>query len=151
MDAFTEQLALFIEREINEFFGVLPDGLFFVLETSDERSGAANFTGNSSCCAIFYAAMAGTRKSALLRISGGTAIIFFWIDGRWSSLSIVLPTFSGKQRCFLRYARPIWKAKCMSHPIPLLTPRGATSTYLNFSPCRIGIKSSGFFQRSEPC
>ena len=40
MDAFTEQLALFIEREIKDFFGVLPDGLFFVLETADElRSG----------------------------------------------------------------------------------------------------------------
>jgi hypothetical protein len=40
MGAFTEQLATFIERETKEFFGALPDGLFFVLETSDElRSG----------------------------------------------------------------------------------------------------------------
>ena len=40
MDAFREQLAFFIEREANEFFGALPDGLFFVLETSGTlRSG----------------------------------------------------------------------------------------------------------------
>jgi hypothetical protein len=37
---FKEQLAMFIEREALEFFGVLPDGLFFVLETSAAlRSG----------------------------------------------------------------------------------------------------------------
>ncbi|HSE90793.1 MAG TPA: hypothetical protein VLJ79_31575 [Candidatus Binatia bacterium] len=35
LGAFTEQLASFIEREAKEFFGALPDGLFFVLETSD--------------------------------------------------------------------------------------------------------------------
>ena len=40
MDAFRKQLAFFIEREANEFFGALPDGLFFVLETSGTlRSG----------------------------------------------------------------------------------------------------------------
>jgi hypothetical protein len=40
MDAFGERLASFIEREIKEFFGALPDGLFFILETSDTlRSG----------------------------------------------------------------------------------------------------------------
>lgn len=40
MDAFGERLVSFIEREIKEFFGALPDGLFFILETSDTlRSG----------------------------------------------------------------------------------------------------------------
>jgi hypothetical protein len=40
MRAFKEQLAFFIERETQEFFDALPDGLFFVLETSDAlRSG----------------------------------------------------------------------------------------------------------------
>jgi hypothetical protein len=40
MGAFTEQLATFIEREIKEFFGLPPDGLFLVLDTSDTlRSG----------------------------------------------------------------------------------------------------------------
>jgi hypothetical protein len=40
MGAFSERLASFIERETKEFFGVLPDGLFLVLETSDTlRSG----------------------------------------------------------------------------------------------------------------
>jgi hypothetical protein len=38
--AFREQLASFIERETREFFGALPDGLFFVLDSSDAlRSG----------------------------------------------------------------------------------------------------------------
>jgi hypothetical protein len=38
--AFTERLALLIERETREFFGALPEGLFFVLDTSDAlRSG----------------------------------------------------------------------------------------------------------------
>ncbi len=40
MRAFKEQLAFFIERETQEFFYALPDGLFFVLDTSDAlRSG----------------------------------------------------------------------------------------------------------------
>jgi hypothetical protein len=40
MAAFTERLALLIEREAREFFGALPDGLFLVLDTSDAlRSG----------------------------------------------------------------------------------------------------------------
>lgn len=40
MSAFTEQLAMLVERETKEFFGALPDGLFVVLETSDAlRSG----------------------------------------------------------------------------------------------------------------
>jgi hypothetical protein len=39
MGAFTEQLATLIEREAKEFFGALPDGLFFVLDTSDTLRG----------------------------------------------------------------------------------------------------------------
>ena len=40
MDAFREQLTFFIEREAREFCGALPDGLFLVLDTSDQlRSG----------------------------------------------------------------------------------------------------------------
>jgi hypothetical protein len=40
MDAFTEHLATMIDRETTEFFGSLPDGLYFVLDTSDTlRSG----------------------------------------------------------------------------------------------------------------
>ena len=149
MGAFTEQLATFIEREIERVFWRPTRWSVFCSRELRMSSGGANFTGNSSCCAIFCATVAGTRRSVLLTISGGTAMICFWIGSRWSLLSIVLPIFSGKQRRFLRYVRLIWKAKYMSHPIRLLTPRGATSTYLNFSPCRIGIKVSGFFQTSE--
>jgi hypothetical protein len=40
MGAFKKQLATFIEREAKEFFDALPDGLFFILDTSDAlRSG----------------------------------------------------------------------------------------------------------------
>lgn len=35
MGALTEELALFIERETQGFFGALPDGLLFVLDTAD--------------------------------------------------------------------------------------------------------------------
>ena len=35
MDAFGERLAAMIEREAKDFFGVVPDGLFLVLETTD--------------------------------------------------------------------------------------------------------------------
>ena len=115
MDAFRKQLAFFIEREAKSFLAPYPMVCFLFLKLR-ERSVAANFTGNSSCSAIFCATVAGTRKSALLRISGGTAIICFWIGGRWPSLSIVLPISSGKQKHFLRYVQPIWKAKCMSRP-----------------------------------
>ena len=76
MDAFTEQLALFIEREIKDFLASCRMVYFLFLRLR-MSSVAGNFTGNSSCCAIFYGAMAGTRKSVLLTISGGTAIIFF--------------------------------------------------------------------------
>jgi hypothetical protein len=37
--AFTDRLALLIERETREFFGALPEGLFFVLDTSDALRG----------------------------------------------------------------------------------------------------------------
>jgi len=38
--AFRNQLATFIEREIKQFFGSLPEGLFYILESSDAlRSG----------------------------------------------------------------------------------------------------------------
>jgi hypothetical protein len=34
ISGFKEQLAMFIEREAEQFFGALPDGLFYILETS---------------------------------------------------------------------------------------------------------------------
>jgi hypothetical protein len=37
--AFTEHLATLIERETKEFFGTLPDGLFFVLDTPEALRG----------------------------------------------------------------------------------------------------------------
>ena len=39
LGAFTKQLATFIERESKEFFGSLPDGLFLVLDTSENLRG----------------------------------------------------------------------------------------------------------------
>jgi hypothetical protein len=149
MDEFREQLASFIEREAKEFFGALPDGWFFVLETLDTlRSGK------------FYRELILLRD--LLRHRGWRSEIGTPDDLRWDGNYLLLDRqpvvfvinrstdFSGKQRCFCRYVRPIWKAKCISLPIRLPTPRGAISACLNFSPCQTGIKSSGFFQRSEP-
>ncbi|HEY7317174.1 MAG TPA: hypothetical protein VIE89_06345 [Candidatus Binatia bacterium] len=39
MSAFTEQLSTFVERETKEFFGSLPDGLIFILDSSDTLRG----------------------------------------------------------------------------------------------------------------
>jgi hypothetical protein len=48
MVAFTEHLLTMIERETREFFGSLPDGLYFVLNTSDTQHARCAW----SSCAI---------------------------------------------------------------------------------------------------
>jgi|GEM_PF-6245860 len=73
--AFRNQLATFIEREIKQFFGSLPE-VYFIFLRVRMRSVAASFIGNSSCFVISCATRAGSPQLALLRTSGGTASIF---------------------------------------------------------------------------
>ena len=77
MGAFTKQIATLIERETKEFFGTLPDGLFFVLETSDAlRSGK------------FYRELILLRD--LLRNRGWRSEIGTPDDLRWDGNSLLL-------------------------------------------------------------
>ncbi|MGH7810564.1 MAG: hypothetical protein ACREP5_09845, partial [Candidatus Binatia bacterium] len=74
---FKDQLATFIEREAEEFFGVLPDGLFYILETS-----AALRTGK------FYRELVLLRD--LLREHGWRSEIGAPEDLRWDDKHLLL-------------------------------------------------------------
>jgi hypothetical protein len=78
---FTERLATFIERETSDFFGALPDGLFFILDTSDALRGGK-----------FYQEFILLRD--LLRNRGWQSEIGTPDDLRWDGHSLLL----GRQR-----------------------------------------------------
>ena len=77
IDAFGKQLATFIEREIKEFFGSVPEGLIYILENSDAlRSGK------------FYRELVLLRD--LLRNQGWPSAIGTPEDLRWDGKYLLL-------------------------------------------------------------